>query len=148
MGQVGSPVGPVVEGMVNRKPNSQAMAGAAVAFLLVGGMAAVGYKYFQGKMQRIEEMTQRMDALGVAKEDVESVLARINKRLEALEYGDEYVEGARGGGGGDECMSEISEFSQPSQDGGGDQDEGDEITFLRPRPVKKSKKSENGGGQS
>ena len=141
MGQVGSPVGPVVEGMVNRKPNSQAMAGAAVAFLLVGGMAAVGYKYFQGKMQRIEEMTQRMDALGVAKEDVESVLTRINKRLEAIEYGDEYVERARGGGGGEECI----EFSQPSQDGGGDQDEGDEITFLRPRPVKKSKKSENGG---
>lgn len=142
MGQVGSPVGPVVETMVNRKPNSQAMAGAAVAFLLVGGMAAVGYKYFQGKMQRIEEMTQRMDALGVAKEDVESVLTRINKRLEALEYGDEYEEKARGG---DESMSEISEFSQPSQDGGADEDEGDEITFLRPRPVKKSKKSENGG---
>ena len=63
-----------------RAPSSSSkktvLAGGLVAFLVVGGAAALGYRFVDSKIKRIEDLGKRLNDLSVAKGDVESLLRR------------------------------------------------------------------------
>lgn len=101
------------------------LAGGLVAFLVVGGAAALGYRFVDSKIKRIEDLGKRLNDLSVAKGDVESLLRRMRVRVDDLEsrlYDD------------DETEAEAEVDDAPAVV---DDDE-DEITFIR--PMSKNKK--------
>lgn len=105
------------------------LAGGLVAFLVVGGAAALGYKFVDSKIKRIEDLGKRLNDLSVAKGDVESLLRRMRLRVDDLE--NHLFDGE-----GDSQGDDVGEEDVGEED---DDDDEEEITFIRPMP--KNKKS-------
>lgn len=99
-----------------------------MAFLVVGGAAALGYRFVDSKIKRIEDLGKRLNDLSVAKGDVESLLRRMRVRVDELEsrlYDDD----------ADDASVVADDDAAPATtddaDDAADDDE-DEITFIRP----------------
>lgn len=126
--------------------SSKMMAGGLAVFLVVGGAAAFTYKFFKSKMQKMEDLDKRIKSLNVEKGDFESLIGRFRRRVETLENQVDRLRGSKHENEGNdydsysEASSSIAavpnlddEISRQSNDGEGDDDEDDEITFIKPR---------------
>ena len=116
------------------------LAGGLFVFLLVGGAAGLAYRYVNSKVKQVESLGQRLSDLAVDKADVESLVRSMRKRIERLEAADD----------DDDDATTITMPEDGADGDGDDQDEDpdgddDEITFIRPRAAKRTKRA-NGDG--
>lgn len=124
--------------------SSKMMAGGLAVFLVVGGAAAFSYKFFNSKMQKMEDLDKRIKSLNVEKGDFESLIGRFRRRVETLET---QVDHLRGNGDSkeenydsySEASSIADEINRQSNDD--DDDEDEEITFIKPRKKTRQQQS-------